>query len=278
MGGLFSVREGVDKLNAHEPLSAPWLAIGVLLFSIAAEVVSLVGCLREVNKVRGGRTLWRWFRESRQSELIVVLGEDIAALLGLVLALGAVGLTLLTGDPLFDGLGSVAIGALLILIALALTIEIKGLLIGQSVESSLRHAIQETIMGREEVEHVLNLITLQLGTDVMVAVKAKMRNVGSALEVAEAINRCERTLREAFPQVKWVFFEPDLADGSSIILVNRWCRQHHFAELGPIAHAGVSVLKFLEPVGVFDDRFKPAGFEEREHIAEFLRRAHGCSL
>ncbi|MGH6634846.1 MAG: cation diffusion facilitator family transporter [Gammaproteobacteria bacterium] len=210
MGGLFSVKEGAHKLDAQEPLSAPWLAIGVLVFSIAAEIVSLNGCLREVNKVRGQRSLWRWFRESRQSELIVVLGEDIAALLGLVLALGAIGLTLLTGDPLFDALGSMAIGVLLILIACALAVEIKGLLIGQSVEPSLQHAIQETIAGREEVEHVLNLITLQLGADVMVAVKAKMRNVGSAPELAEAINRCESTLREAFPQVKWVFFEPDL--------------------------------------------------------------------
>ncbi|MGH8643408.1 MAG: cation diffusion facilitator family transporter, partial [Gammaproteobacteria bacterium] len=82
MGGLFSVKEGAHKLHAQEPLSAPWLAIGVLVFSIAVEVVSLTGCLREVNKVRGQRSLWRWFRESRQSELIVVLGEDIAALLG----------------------------------------------------------------------------------------------------------------------------------------------------------------------------------------------------
>ncbi len=210
MGGLFSVREGAHKLHAQEPLSAPWLAIGVLLFSIGAEIVSLNGCLREVNKARGKRNLWRWFRESRQSELIVVLGEDIAALFGLVLALGAIGLTLVTGDPLFDALGSIAIGVLLILIALALAIEIKGLLIGQSVEPDLQHAIQETIRGREEVEHVLNLITLQLGADVMVAVKAKMREVGSAPELAEAINHCESALREAFPQVKWVFFEPDL--------------------------------------------------------------------
>src|SRR5687768_1792163 len=88
LGGLFSLYEGWHKLHSAEALAYPWLAVGILVFGIAAETVSLRACLHEVGKVRNGRALWRWFRESRQSELVVILGEDLAALIGLVLALG----------------------------------------------------------------------------------------------------------------------------------------------------------------------------------------------
>src|SRR5687767_8790224 len=134
LGGLFSLYEGWHKLHATEGLNYPWVAVGILLFGIAAETVSLRACLHEVNKVRDGRTLWRWFRESRQSELVVILGEDIAALFGLVLALAAILITVMTGDPMWDALGSMSIGVLLIVVAIGIGIEIKALLIGQSAE------------------------------------------------------------------------------------------------------------------------------------------------
>src|ERR671919_2406014 len=111
LGGLFSVYEGWHKLAHPEDLSYPWVAVGILVFGLAAETVSLRACLHEVNKVRGRRTLWQWFRESRQSELVVILGEDLAALLGLALALLAVLITIFTGNPMWDGLGSISIGA-----------------------------------------------------------------------------------------------------------------------------------------------------------------------
>src|SRR5918996_1364065 len=133
LGGLFSVYEGWHKLAHPEDLSYPWVAVGVLVFGLAAEMVSLRACLHEVNKVRNGRSLWQWFRESRQSELVVILGEDLAALLGLALALLAVLVTIFTGNPIWDGLGSMAIGVVLILVAAGIAIEIKGLLIGQSI-------------------------------------------------------------------------------------------------------------------------------------------------
>jgi cation diffusion facilitator family transporter len=212
MGGLFSIYEGVHKLEAHEGLESVWLAVLILVFSIAAETVSLYGCLREINKQRGRKSLWRWFRESRQSELIVVLGEDIAALAGLLLALMAVVLVIVTGDPVYDAAGSIAIGVLLVLVAIGIGTEIKGLLIGQSVEPEVRQAILRFLEGREEVARVFNLITFQLGDDVMVAVKAEMRNAAAVPGLLHDINRCEAELKKTFPRVRWVFFEPDLAD------------------------------------------------------------------
>lgn len=212
MGGLFSIYEGIHKLESHEGLESPWMAVGILGFSIAMELVSLFGCLREVNKARGKKGLWRWFRETRQSELIVVLGEDVAALAGLALALIAVLLAIFTGDPVYDAAGSIAIGVLLVLVAVGIGVEIKGLLIGQGVEPDVKQAMQDYLEGRAEVGRVFNILTLQLGSEVMVAAKVQMREAAAAADLVADINRCEAGLRAAFPQVKWVFFEPDVAD------------------------------------------------------------------
>jgi cation diffusion facilitator family transporter len=212
MGGLFSIYEGVHKLQAHEPLENAWVAIAILVFGIAAESVSLWGCLREVNKERGDQGLWRWFRTSRQSELLVVFAEDVAAIGGLALALVAVGLALATGDPMWDALGSIAIGTLLVAVAILVGIEIKALLLGQSVEPPVLERMRTHLAAHDEVETVYNLVTQQLGRDVMVAVKAKMRPAPTGHALIEAINRVEKSFRSAFPQVQWLFFEPDLSD------------------------------------------------------------------
>jgi len=193
-------------------LSGPWIAIGVLVFSIVAEGISLWGCLREVNKIRGDRTLFTWFRESRESELLVVFGEDLAALIGLSFALLAVGLTMYTGNPFFDALGSIVIGVLLIIIAVMIGIQVKRLLIGQGVDPATHQAIVDFLEDQEGISRLFNLITLQLGQDVMVAVKAEMCDFSNQTEMIKAINRCEKRLKAAFPQVVWSFFEPDTRD------------------------------------------------------------------
>jgi cation diffusion facilitator family transporter len=212
VGGAFSIYEGLHKLQHPEPLKWAWIAVGVLTFGIVAESFSMWGCLREVNKARGRRGLWRWFRESRQSELIVIFGEDLAALLGLAFALGAVLLTMVTGDPLFDAIGTLAIGVLLVVVAVFIAIEVKALLIGQSVDPEVRREIQAFIEQRAEVARVFNLITLQLGPDVMVSIKAEMRSGLSASDLIDAINAVERDLKARFPDIRWSFFEPDVAD------------------------------------------------------------------
>ncbi|MDR3387095.1 MAG: cation diffusion facilitator family transporter [Rudaea sp.] len=212
VGGMFSFYEGVHKLNHPELLRLPWLAIGVLGFSLVAESFSMWGCLREVRKARGGQNLWRWFRESRQSELIVVFGEDLAALLGLAIALVAVTATAVSGNPVFDAWGSIAIGVLLCLVAIFVAREVASLLVGQSVEPRLRGAIFNFVGAQPEVERVFNLITLQLGPDVMVATKAQMRGELSGAELIAAINRVEAAMKKRFPEIRWSFFEPDVVD------------------------------------------------------------------
>jgi cation diffusion facilitator family transporter len=211
VGGMFSIYEGWHKLSQPEPLSFPWLAVGILVFGLIAETISLRACLAEISKVRGGRGLWRWFRESRQSELVVILGEDLAALLGLALALLAVGITMLTGDPFWDALGSIAIGVVLVVVAAFIAIEIKGLLIGQSADPETEARLREFLLGRPDVEKIYRLLTLQLGTSLMVAAKVKMKPADAAGLVA-AINRAEQAMRAEFPEIQWLFFEPDIAD------------------------------------------------------------------
>src|SRR4249919_1132253 len=159
VGGAFSVYEGVHKLSHPEPLSWPWLAVGVLALSVVLEWLSLRACLVEVNQAREGATLWHWFRESRSSELIVIFGEQLAALLGLVLALVAVALTLITGDPVYDAIGTLGIGLLLIVVAVFVAIEIKALLIGQSVGLAQRAAIRKFLEERPEILQIHNVIT-----------------------------------------------------------------------------------------------------------------------
>ena len=211
LGGLFSVYEGWHKLAHPEDLTYPWVAVGVLVFGLGAEMVSLRACLQEVNKVRGSRGLWEWFLHSRQSELVVIFGEDLAALFGLLLALIAVVATMVTGEPMWDALGSIAIGVVLVVVAIGIAIQIKGLLIGQSAEPELEARMRARLEGNGGVEKVHRMITLQLGNTLMVAVKAKMR-ARSAQDLVDAINRAEKELRAEFPEIQWLFFEPDSAD------------------------------------------------------------------
>jgi len=212
VGGMFSIYEGWHKLGSDEPLSNPWIAIGVLVFAILAEGGSLWGCIIEINKTRGDRSLWRWFRESRQSELVVVFGEDIAAQAGLVFALGAIGLTMVTGNPIYDAIGSIVIGILLVVIAILVAREVKDLLIGQGVDPLIDQEMREFLQQQSQVAKVYNMLTLQLGNDVMVAIKAQMPKDLSGQEQVDAINKTEAAFKAQFPQVLWLFFEPDCKD------------------------------------------------------------------
>ncbi len=212
MGGLFSIYEGLHKLSNPEPLRQPLVAVGVLVFGILVEGGSLFGCIREVNKVRGDRSYWQWFRESRQSELLVIFGEDLAAMLGMTLALVAVAVAMVTGNPIYDAFGSISIGILLVVVAIMIGVEVKSLLIGQGVDPRLRDEIKAFIESQPEVEKVFNLLTMQLGGDVMLAVKAQMVQHESQDALIEAINRCEVAIKKEYPAVLWSFFEPDIRD------------------------------------------------------------------
>lgn len=210
VGGLFSVYEGWRKLASPEPIARPLLALGVLAFGIVAEAFSMWGVMREVRKARAGRGLATWLRETRNSELVVVLGEDFAALAGLALAFAAVSAAWLTGNPRFDAAGSIAVGILLVAVAIAVAVQVKSLLVGQGVEPAEREAMVRFLAAQDAVAEVLEVLTLHMGEDVMVAVKARMHPQRDVDALVRAINAIEAALRERFPQVRWVFFEPDV--------------------------------------------------------------------
>lgn len=212
VGGLFSVYEGWHKLHESEELNFPQLALGILAFGIVAESFSMWGALREVNKMRGRKTLWQWFRTSRNAELVTIFGEDLAALLGLVFAFVAVAATWATGNPMWDALGSVVIGVLLIVVAALVGIEVKQLLVGQGVEAEVRQDMVAFLQAQPGVQKVHNVLTLHMGPDVLVAVKAQMDGTGGAGAMIDAINAAEKAFSARFPEVVWIFFEPDVAD------------------------------------------------------------------
>jgi cation diffusion facilitator family transporter len=212
MGGLFSIYEGWHKLHAPEPLNQLWIALVVLGVAIVLESASLTGCLNEIRKARRGRPFRDWLKHTRNAELVVVLGEDIAALVGLVLAFVFVTLAGLTGDTRFDALGSIAIGVVLILVALFIAVRIKSLLVGRSAEPALERQIDALITQDPAIERLLNTITVQFGPKVLLAAKVQMQ-AGLSIEAAvERINALERRIKECCPEVGWCFVEPDVTD------------------------------------------------------------------
>lgn len=209
MGGAFSIYEGVHKLSSTEPVSHPWVAIAVLTVGVILEAWSLRGCIHEIREKAGDISLWKFFRESRESELIVIMGEDIAALAGLVLALGAVMLSMVTGNPAWDAWGSIAVGVLLIIVAVGVGTEVRALLIGQSAEPAQRTAMEAWLKVRPEIAELYNMISFQMGTYLFVAVKARMAERESAKVLIDQVNAVQDALKVEFPAVRWVFFEPD---------------------------------------------------------------------
>lgn len=212
LGGLFSIYEGWHKLQEPEPLNKAWVALSVLGISIVLEAASLAGCLREIARIRRGRPFRAWLSSTRNAELVVVLGEDIAALTGLVLAFGFIGFAALTGDTRFDAAGSIVIGAVLIVVALFIAARIRALLIGRSAEPDLERRIVDLINADPGIERLLNTITLQMGPKVMLAAKVKMADGLSIEEAVERINALERGIKQSFPDVGWCFVEPDVTD------------------------------------------------------------------
>lgn len=210
MGGLLSIYEGLHRLSAPVELESVSIAIAILVFAAIAEAISLRTAVMQINKERRGRSFWSWFRESRRSALIIVAAEDSAALLGLVIAFAALLASFFTGDPVYDALGSIAIGILLVSVAITVSVEIKSLLVGESAGPHVRDAITRFFEGRPEIRQIETLITLQQGDEVLVILKAQMREVATPRALLEDMKSCEAALLAAFPQVPRLFFEPAL--------------------------------------------------------------------
>lgn len=191
LGGVFSVMEGVKHFNHPVPLSNATTALIVLGISVVLETFSLHGAMTEIRKISGGKPFIKWFRETRQSELMVIAGEDIAALAGL----------------------GIAFIAVLMTVAIIITLEVKAMITGESAAPEVHAAIKSHIEGRPEVERVIHLITLQWGEQLMIAVQAKMQHQSSDVALVDAINTVEQSIQECWPQAKWCFFEPELTTG-----------------------------------------------------------------
>jgi cation diffusion facilitator family transporter len=211
VGGVFSLYEGVEKLTHPHPLDNWWLPLLVLFIAIGLESFSLRTAVRESNPLRKGMSWPQFIRRAKAPELPVVLLEDVAALIGLVFALIGVGLTIITGNGVWDGVGTVLIGLLLVSVAIVLGIETKSLLVGEGASDADVDAIQQAILAGDEVERIIHMRTLYLGPDELL-VGAKLAVAGdlSMLEVSAAIDTIERRIREAVPVARVIYIEPDV--------------------------------------------------------------------
>jgi cation diffusion facilitator family transporter len=212
VGGLFAVYEGVHKITHPEPVSAwAWVPVAVLVVAIALESFSFRTAIREANQIRGGASWIAYIRRARAPELPVVLLEDFAALIGLVLALLGVGLTLLTGNGVWDGIGTLAIGALLVAVAVVLAVETKSLLIGEAATGDQVAAIEAAIAGDDRVCRLIHMRTLHLGPDeLLVAAKIAVPEADPAARVAATIDEVEARIRKAVPIARVIYLEPDI--------------------------------------------------------------------
>jgi len=212
VGGLFAVYEGVHKLAHPEELSSPGWAIGVLVIAIVLEGFSLRTAVKETAEVKSPLdSYWAFIRHARAPELPVVLLEDTAALLGLVFALLGVGLTVLTGNGAFDGIGTVAIGLLLIVVAVILAVETKSLLVGESATPEDERKIVVALEADGAGVSLIHMRTMHLGPEeLLVAAKIAVDHDDTAAAVARAIDEAEVRVRTAVPIARVIYLEPDL--------------------------------------------------------------------
>jgi cation diffusion facilitator family transporter len=210
IGGIYSLYEGWHKWSHPEPVSEYWVAIGVLVIAIALETFSFRTAIIETNKVRGNRSFAKFVKDARQPELPVILLEDFGALIGLIFALGGVSAAVITGDGRWDGMGAMAIGLLLIVIAIILVREMSGMLVGEGALPEEYEAVQAALESAPLVERVIHLRTLHVGPDaLLVGAKIAIAHHQTAEDIARGIDEAETLLRIAVPSAQYVFLEPD---------------------------------------------------------------------
>jgi cation diffusion facilitator family transporter len=211
VGGLFALYEGYEKIKHPHAIEDWYWPIGVLVFAIIAEGYSFRTAVGESNELRGSLSWPQFVRRAKAPELPVVLLEDFGALIGLVLALFGVGLSLLTGDSVWDGIGTLCIGTLLVLIALILAFETKSLLLGEAADVTQVEKIRAAVVDRETVTGLIHMRTLHLGPEeLLVAAKIAVQHDDTAAEVARAIDAAEARIREAVPIARVIYLEPDI--------------------------------------------------------------------
>ncbi len=211
VGGLFSILEGWEKLNHPHELEQAWLPLTVLGVAIGLESFSLYTALKAAKEERGTASLYQFIRHAKSPELPVVLLEDMAALLGLVLAFGGVGLTVLTGDPIWDAIGTLAIGVLLVLVAVILGAETSSLLVGEGATASDTEKIESALGATRGVNSIIHMKTLYLGPEeLMVAAKIAVDVDITGKDIAAIIDDAEARIRAEVPTARVIYLEPDI--------------------------------------------------------------------
>ncbi|THG29253.1 cation diffusion facilitator family transporter [Naasia lichenicola] len=211
VGGVFSLYEGYEKIVEPHPLEIPWLPVLVLVIAIALESFSLRTAVKEANHTRGDQSWVQFVRRAKAPELPVVLLEDVAALIGLVLALGGVGLSWATGDGLWDGIGTLAIGVLLVAVAVVLGIETSSLLVGEGASRSDRGKIAAALVASPGIDSVIHMKTLYLGPDeLLVGAKVALPAAATLAEISATIDMAEERIRAAVPVARVIYIEPDV--------------------------------------------------------------------
>ncbi len=212
-GGAYSIYEGVHKLRHPTPLESPYIAIAILGFALLVEGWAMAGAYKAVKARKGDRSLLRYLRETKDSDLVVIFGEDGAAVLGLTFALIAVMIAWATGDATFDAIGTLCIGTVLIGVAVFLAVEVKSLLLGEAADPALLEQVNQVAAADARIEKVLRAIAVQQGpSEIMLALKLKYRDDLTGPELVDAINEFEVRLQAQVPEVKWSFVEPDTTD------------------------------------------------------------------
>jgi cation diffusion facilitator family transporter len=211
VGALFSLYEGWHKIADPHDIEDPIWAFAVLGLGIVLEGFSFRTAVEESNRTRGDQSWVSYIRRARAPELPVVILEDFAALIGLVVALVCVALAVTTGNGVWDGVGSIAIGLLLAFVAVVLAVETKSMLIGESAVTEIENTIRTELESVEEVDRVIHLRTLHVGPeDLLVAAKIAVTHDDTAAEVARGINAAESRIRQAVPTARHIYIEPDL--------------------------------------------------------------------
>jgi cation diffusion facilitator family transporter len=211
LGGAFAMFEGVEKIRHPHEIESAGVAIAILLIAIALETFSFRTAIVESNKVRGDASWWQFIRRSKNPELPVVLLEDLGAEIGLFLALGAISASIVTGDPIYDGIGTLLIGILLTVIAVILAIEMKSLLMGETADPKVQQAIRSGIESVPEVDRLIHLRTQHLGPDeLLIGAKVAFVDGLSVSDLAAAVNRVEASVRGTVPEARVMYIEPDV--------------------------------------------------------------------
>jgi cation diffusion facilitator family transporter len=212
MGGLFALYEGIEKLRHPHDVENLGVAIAILVVAIGLETFSLRTAYREARRRKHpGQSWWRYIRAEKSPELPVVLLEDIGAEVGLFMALGGVLLAHYTDEPRWDAVGSIAIGVLLVVIAILLAVEMKGLLVGESASPEHVDQIIDALTSTENVRSVIHMKTQHIGPDeLIVAAKVEFEPTLTVSELAASIDAAERSLRAAVPIAKLIYIEPDV--------------------------------------------------------------------